>query len=394
MNRKIIISINSAWNIYNFRRGLIGGLAEQGYQVVALAPEDDYAERLKQSGCRFISLDMDCNGTHLARDLSLLKQYYQILRKERPIAYLGYTVKPNVYGSLAAHALGIPVVNNIAGLGTTFINQGVITWVVKLLYRLALSRSHRVFFQNPEDMSLFTSMGLVRAGLTDCLPGSGMDLSRFQPLPGPDEVGRPFRFLLISRVLRDKGIAEFAAAAVLVRRHYPNSEFHLLGPIDAANPNSISLETIRKWETESTFRHIGMTDDVRPHIRDADCVVLPSYREGLPRSLLEAAAMARPLIATDATGCREVVEDNVNGFLCKVRDGADLAEKMVRMMSLAPERRLEMGLAGRRKVEAHFDEKLVIQKYLAALNSVKPDRTEKMRKKETSLSTENKNKAV
>jgi glycosyltransferase involved in cell wall biosynthesis len=385
MKRKIIISINSAWNIYNFRRGLISALAEQGYEVVALAPKDDYAKRLEQSGCRFISLTMDCNGTHLVRDLDLLKQYYRVLRQERPFAYLGYTVKPNVYGSLAAHALGIPVVNNIAGLGTTFINQGMVTRIVRLLYRLGLSRSHRVFFQNPEDLALFTDMGLIKAGVADCLPGSGMDLSRFQPLPR--EGGQPFRFLLMSRALKDKGVAEFAAAARLVRQRYPDCEFHLLGAIDAANPNSIPLETIRQWEAEGIVRHMGMTDDVRPHIRDADCVLLPSYREGLPRSLLEAAAMARPLIASDATGCREVVEDNINGFLCKVRDGADLAEKMVRMISLAPERRADMGLAGRRMVEARFDEKLVIQKYLAALGSAGPGRNPSLRQEDASLST-------
>lgn len=370
MNQKIMISVNAAWNLYNFRAGLIKALASHGYQVVAVAPSDEYAPRLKDLGCRFIHLPMDSNGTHPGRDFSLLMRYVRVLRAERPLAYLGYTVKPNVYGSLAAHMLGIPVINNIAGLGTTFINNSFLTRIVRALYRVALRRSRRVFFQNADDQALFIDSGLVRPECTDRLPGSGMDLARFQPVPPLPLQGRDFIFLLVSRMLKDKGVEEFVEAARRVRKQIPAVRFQLLGFVDAANANAIPLQRIREWEDEGLVSYLGRTDDVRPFLAQADCVVLPSYREGVPRSLLEAAAMARPLIATDVVGCRDIVEDNANGLLCRPKDAGDLAAKMVRMIELAPERRLEMGMAGRRKVENEFDEKVVIQKYLNMVGDI------------------------
>lgn len=370
MNNKIMISVNTAWNLYNFRVGLIKALVNHGYQVVAAVPGDEYAHRLGDLGCRFIDLPMDSNGTHPGRDLSLLMRYFRVLRSERPFAYLGYTVKPNVYGSLAAHMLRIPVINNIAGLGTTFINSGFLTRIVRMLYRIALSRSRLIFFQNADDQAFFINTGLVRAGSTDRLPGSGMDLARFQPVPPLPLQDRPFVFLLVSRMLRDKGVEEYVEAARRVQRQVSPVQFQLLGFVDAANSNSISLERIRGWEREGVARYLGRTDDVRPYLANADCVVLPSYREGTPRSLLEAAAMARPIITTDAVGCRDVVDDHVNGLLCRVRDAGDLSEKMMQMVRLSPEQRLEMGMAGRRKVETEFDEKVVIQKYLDMIGDI------------------------
>lgn len=370
MNRKIIISVNAAWNLYNFRSGLIKALVNSGYDVVAVAPRDEYAAYLRKFGCRFMHLPMDSNGTHPGRDLLLLMQYFRLLRAEKPLAYLGYTVKPNVYGSMAAQLLGIPVINNIAGLGTAFINNSMLTRIVRTLYRVALHGSRRVFFQNAEDQALFTSTGLVRPERADRLPGSGMDLARFQPAAPPPLQDRPFVYLLVSRMLKDKGVEEFMEAARLVRQRAPSVQFQLLGFVDEANPNSISLERIRDWEAKGVVSYLGKTDDVRPYLESADCVVLPSYREGVPRSLLEAAAMARPIIATDVTGCRDIVEDKVNGLLCRVRDPEDLAAKMIRMLQFSPEERLAMGWAGRGKVEREFDEKMVIQKYLDALAGI------------------------
>lgn len=370
MNQKIVISINTAWNIYNFRAGLVRAMINQGYEVIAVAPDDEYAHRLKAMGCRFIHMPMESNGTNPKQDFALLMRYLRVLREERPLAYLGYTVKPNVYGSLAAHALSIPVINNIAGLGTTFINDNFLTRIVKLLYRVSLHRSRRIFFQNEEDMALFIESGLVRAESTERIPGSGMDLSYFQPPSPPPMQDLPFVFLLVARMLKDKGVEEFVEAARLARHKIGAATFQLLGFVDAANPNSIPLERIRGWEDEGVIHYLGKTDDVRPYLSNADCVVLPSYREGVPRSLLEAAAMARPLIATNVAGCRDVVDHNVNGLLCRARDVNDLAEKMVHMFKLPLETRLQMGQAGRRKIEREFDEKLVIQKYLEMIAEI------------------------
>jgi glycosyltransferase involved in cell wall biosynthesis len=372
MKKKIVISINTAWNIYNFRSGLVKALAQHGYEVVALAPHDEYAQRLQELGCKHVALPMDSNGTNPARDLVLLFRYMLALRSLRPAAYLGYTIKPNVYGSLAARALGIPVVNNIAGLGATFIKDSYLTKLVRGLYKFALKGSHRIFFQNPDDQALFVKSGLVEAGATSLLPGSGIDLKRYSANPPSVVSDRPFRFLLVGRMLRDKGIEEFAQAARLVREQRSGVEFQLLGFVDPANPNSVPRERIEQWESDGLVRFLGKTDDVRTYLAQADCVVLPSYREGVPRSLLEAAAMARPIIATDVVGCREAVDDGSNGFLCQAKDGADLADKMLRMLALSHEERTAMGLAGRKKMETQFDEQIVIQSYLSALNAITP----------------------
>jgi glycosyltransferase involved in cell wall biosynthesis len=368
--QRIVISINTTWNIYNFRSGLIKALLESGYEVIAVAPHDAYVPLLEDLGCKHISLPMDSNGTHPARDTLLLVRYFLLLRSLRPSAFLGYTVKPNVFGSMAAHALGIPVINNIAGLGAAFIADNHLTKIVCGLYKFALRRSHRVFFQNADDRDLFIDTKLVRSEISDLLPGSGVDLSKYIPEPPPALSGRNFRFLLVGRMLKDKGVEEFVAAARIVRQLFPTAEFQLLGSIDAANSNAIHAQKIAEWEAECLVSYFGMTDDVRPYLSNADCVVLPSYREGVPRSLLEAAAMARPIIATDVVGCRDAVEDGVNGFRCEVKNPRDLAEKMIRMIRLSPQRRLAIGAAGRRKVEAEFDEQIVIERYLQALDSL------------------------
>ena len=376
---KIVICINTAWNLRNFRAGLIKALVAAGHEVVAVAPTDEYAPRLASLGCRFVPLHMDNGGTHPVRDAVLLWRFWQLLRAERPDVFLGYTVKPNVYGSLAAHGLGIPVINNIAGLGAVFIRDGWLVKLVRGLYKLALRRSAKVFFQNPDDRQLFIEHQLVKAGVTDLLPGSGIDLQRFVPVPLPvplpqsADVGRKFRFLLIARMLRDKGVVEYVDAARALRAAWPQVEWCLLGFVDVQNPSAISGEQMQLWTEEGVVHYLGVSDDVRAQIAQADCVVLPSYREGTPRTLLEAAAMARPIITTDAVGCREVVDDGVNGYVCQVRNAADLAEKMETMLRLTAEQLGHMGKCGRVKMEAQFDEQIVIRQYFNAIEGLHPN---------------------
>ena len=372
LKEKVVIALNTAWNLLNFRAGLIRALVAQGYEVVAVAPDDSYAPRLAALGCRFVPLPMDNQGTHPGRDALLLWRFTRLLMRERPDVYLGYTVKPNVYGSLAARLLGIPVVNNIAGLGAVFIREGWLVRVVRKLYSVALARSAKVFFQNDDDRQLFIAGGLVRPEVTDLLPGSGIDLARFSvvPLGVSEGTERKFRFLLIARMLWDKGVGEYVDAAKLIQERWPQAECCLLGFLDAQNPTAISGTQMESWVAQGVVNYLGVSDDVRVEIATADCIVLPSYREGTPRTLLEAAAMGRPIITTDAVGCREVVDDGLNGFLCRVRDAGDLAEKMERMLLLTQEQRAEMGLRGRAKMEAEFDEQIVIQKYLAALEEI------------------------
>lgn len=366
--RRVVIAVNSTWNLLNFRSGLIRALVASGYEVVAVAPPDAYVPELTVLGCRFVPLSIDHQGTHPGRDLLLLWRFYILFRHERPDIYLGYTVKPNVYGSLAAHILGIPVVNNITGLGAVFIKDSWLTHVVRVLYRLALSRSAKVFFQNNDDRQIFILGGLVTPSITDRLPGSGIDLTKFTPSPLP---GRsPLRFLLIARMLWDKGVGEFVDAARILKCRGINADFCLLGFLDVQNPAAICRKQMDDWVEEGVVRYLGVSKDVRTEIELADCVVLPSYREGTPRTLLEAAAMGRPIVTTNSAGCRDVVDDGINGYLCQLKDAKDLADKMYIVASLSSEAREIMGYRSRKKVENEFDERTVINKYLEAISSI------------------------
>lgn len=364
---KVVICINTAWNILNFRRGLILALLAQGHEVIALAPRDASADALVALGCRFVDMPMPNGGTNPWEDLRLLARLKAFFRDARPDVLLSYTAKPNIYGSMAARSCGIPVINNIAGLGAVFISKSLVTLVVKVLYRWALRSSARVFFQNTTDRDLFVSQGLVDPARTAVLPGSGIDLQRFQPQPATAGDRTRFRFLLIGRMLRDKGVVEFVDAARKLAPRHPQAEFLLLGAADYDNPAAISRAQIDSWVAEGVVRYLGVRDDVRAEIAAADCIVLPSYREGTPRTLLEAAAMARPIVTTDAVGCREVVTDGLNGLLCRVADADDLADKLQRMLLLDAASRAAMGAAGRRRMEAEFDERIVIGRYLAAI---------------------------
>jgi glycosyltransferase involved in cell wall biosynthesis len=365
----IAISTNTAWNIANFRSGLIRAIQAEGWDVLAIAPPDEYVERIQALGCRFITVQMDSKGSNPLDDAKLLFKYFRILQRERPSVFLGYTIKPNVYGSLAAHALRIPVINNVSGLGTAFIRNSWLTSVVKHLYRLALRHSDMVFFQNRDDRQLFTDQRLVALERTALVPGSGIDLRRFTPIvQAPSNAGT--RFLLIARLLYDKGVREYVEAARRVKDTHRDATFALLGFLDANNRTAVRREDVQSWVAEGIIEYLGTADDVRPYIADADCIVLPSYREGTPRTLLEAAAMGKPLIATDVPGCREVVEHGHNGFLCRVRDADDLASAMMKFVRLSAAERARMGQAGRAKVERQFDEQLVIDAYINRLRGI------------------------
>lgn len=369
---QVAIVANSAWNIVNFRSGLIRALQGDGWDVVILAPRDKYAASIEALGCRFVELSMNCWCTNPWSDYLLLRRLKHLLRCERPAALLCYTIKPNVYASLAARSLGIPVINTISGLGAGFMHSLCVKTVVRLLYRVALKRSYRVLFQNGDDHHYFVSTGLVPVERAGRVPGSGMDLTTFAAAPMPPlGKGQPLRFLLVARMLGDKGIREFAEAARLVRLQGIDAEFQLLGPIDAHNPNSIPRDEIDAWQRADTVRYLGSTDDVRPFLAQAHCVVLPSYREGVPRTLLEAASMARPTIATDVAGCRDAVEDGVTGYLVRPADAPDLADKLLRFARRSPSEQAQMGRDGRSKVEREFSEQLVIDKYIALLQSLK-----------------------
>ena len=364
----ILISANTSWNVVNFRAGLIGGLQRRGYRIVVAAPEDEFSSKLVQMGAGFVPLPMNNSGISVIEDLQLTARYFQIFRQFRPFAFLGFTPKPNIYGSLAAWTVGARVINNVSGLGTAFIKRGLLTALVTSLYKLSFRSSSTIFFQNRDDMELFIGKRVVRRNQAQLLPGSGVDLERFKPRsPVVDE--HPFRFLMVGRLLWDKGVAEYVEAARIVRRSHPDARFQMLGRVGADNRTAVPSAAVERWQAEGVIDYLGESDDVRIALEQADCIVLPSYREGLPRSLLEGSAMSKPLIATDVPGCRDVVEDGRTGYLCAERSADSLAAAMVKMIETPATDRLSMGKLGRRKIEQEFCETRVIAKYLEALGA-------------------------
>jgi len=347
----------------------IKALIEKGHEVHTIAPQDDYTHHLISEGCIHHKVKMDSRGANPVKDAALIFELFFIYRKLKPDIILHYTIKPNVYGTLAASILGIPVINNVCGLGTAFLKNNLISWVAIALYKVSFRFASKVFFQNPEDLKLFLRKKLVRAKAADILPGSGIDLTRFKP--SPFKRNPKFTFLLISRLITDKGVLEYVEAVRRLKSYGLNATFQVLGAMDPKHKRGIKLNVIQEWINSGTIEYLGTTNDVRKFIDGADCVVLPSYREGTPRTLLEAASSAKPIIATDVPGCNNVVENNVNGLLCKIKDAGDLAEKMKIMAGFEDEKLRVFGLNGRAKMESEYDESLVIEKYLSTLSTLR-----------------------
>lgn len=371
---RIALVANTSWYLYNFRRNLARVLIAHGHEVIAFAAQDDYSPRLVAEGVGFRATPFTGSGTNPIREALTVVSLRKGLRRQRIDAVLSYTPKGNIYASLASLGSRILVIANVSGLGRSFSGPGSLRRLVARLYRFTLLRAAWVYFQNGEDQSGFIENGLVDPGRCSRLPGSGVDLDRFSGQPaGCDwrKPSRPTRFLFVARLLWDKGIGEYVEAARAVRARHPGARFGVLGGIDPPGSAAVPQSTLQQWQAEGIVEYFGTTDDVRPHLSDADCVVLPSvYREGVPRSLLEAAAMARPIIAADSVGCRDTVDDGVSGYLCKPRDASDLAACMLRFLDLPAPERAAMGLHGRRKMEREFDERFVLDSYLRTLRAL------------------------
>lgn len=360
----VVISANTFWNIKNFRSALIDALVDDGWNVLVAAPDVDgaWAERRCADSAE---IRIDRSGLNPVRDLALAANYFWLMKRCRPKFFLGFTAKPNIYGAIAARFSQVACLPNVSGLGTAFISSGPLSALVARLYRVAFARCPVVFFQNADDRDLFVGRRIVRAGQARLLPGSGVDLDRFRPVS--NETPGEIRFLFVGRLLGDKGVREFAEAARLLRPDHRAWKFQLLGPIDEANRSGVGQAELDRWVQDGTVEYLGQTDDVRSYIGASTAVVLPSYREGLPRSLLEAAAMARPLIATDVPGNRRIVEHGVNGLLCEARNPGSLAQSMLAVGLMEAGKREAMGRAGREIVERSFGEQQVIRAYLDAL---------------------------
>lgn len=370
---RVFLVSRCSWTFYNFRAGLAKALLARQFVVVGGgAGGDQYEEKILSLGIPFKNLPVDMKGINPLADMRLIVALYRWYRQERPDVVHHFTIKPVIYGSIAARLAGVRrIVNTITGLGYVYTERkGALRLLVDQLYRLALGFAQRIFFQNEDDRGLFISRGLVSREKTSLVPGSGVDIDHFHPgyifEQQPAKSGEVV-VLMLSRLLRDKGIYEFVEAARMVIAAVPNVKFQVLGEIDRRNPSAVSSEEVEAWQFKGILRWLGHTDEVRPHISRADIVVLPSYREGTPRSLLEASAMGKPVIATDVVGCREAVEHDVTGLLVPVRNAGALASAI---MTLAgdPATRTRMGAAGREKMIRQFDEQIVIGLAIKAYN--------------------------
>lgn len=369
---KIAIVLNTSWNIYNFRKGLVQSLISSGYEVVAIAPEDNYTQSLLDMGCQYEPIKLENKGSNPLKDLQYTRNLYKIYKRIKPDVVLQFTIKPNIYGTLAAKMLKIPIVNNVCGLGTVFLRDGLSSRIAKSLYKLSFKFPDKVFFQNEDDRSLFLDKKLIKKKITDLVPGSGIPLDRFEPRPFYRN--KTFNFLMISRLLYDKGIVEYVSAAKILKAKGILATFQVLGKIDESHKLGVSKEEVGMWVKDSLIDYLGTTDSVADVIAKADAVVLPSYREGTPRALLEAASMAKPLIATDIAGCRQTIDNGQNGFLCELKSANDLADKMQKMTLLSDKELKSMGQKSREKVESEFDENIVIKKYLSTILDIKEER--------------------
>lgn len=363
----VAVTSNTSWYLYNFRKNTILSLLRDGYQVIAIAPQDEYSHKLEELGARFIHISIDQGGTNPVNDFKTLCNFKRIFSKNNIDVVLNFTPKNNIYGTLAGAMEGVKVINNIAGLGILFINESINSKIARLLYKFSQRYADKIFFQNQEDRTLFLEKKMASGDKTDRLPGSGVDLSRFQIAPAVND--GVTRFLLVARMLYDKGICHYVEAARMLKVKYGESvEFQLLGFVGVNNPSAITESEMQVWVDEGVVNYLGVSDNVEDDIAKVDCMVLPSfYREGVPKSLLEAAAMGKPIVTTDNIGCRETVDDGVNGYLCELRSTESLVDKLELVIQMTHEQRLDMGRQSRLKVEREFDEKIVINKYLKAV---------------------------
>ncbi|MBW1987930.1 MAG: glycosyltransferase family 4 protein [Deltaproteobacteria bacterium] len=361
--RSVLLVSRCAWTLTAFRTGLMRELLTRGWRVSCAGAADGYEGRIQAMGVPFTPLPLDMRGMNPAADLRYLGALAALYRRARPDVIHHFTIKPVIYGGMAARLTPARVVNTITGLGYMFTgpDRGARAMLARTLYRVGLSSASHTWFLNAEDRDYFLKHRVVGSEQSGVLPGEGVDSERFSPRKRPS--GGPPMVVYVGRILGDKGLYELAEAAERVKREIPRARFLLVGPRDERNPSVVPETDLRGWVDRGVFEWAGPVDDVRPHLAGADVVVLPSYREGLPMSLLEAMAMERAVAATDVPGCREVVEHEKTGLLVPPRNPRALAQALVRLLS-DPGLAASMGKAGRQRVLAHFDEKKVIRRVL------------------------------
>ncbi len=363
MKKKIALVANTGWYIYNFRMNIVKKLInEKKYEVYVITPKDKYIEKIKNQFPSIVYLPLqklNRSSKNLLNDISLLVELINIYKSNKLDLAIHYTIKPNIYGSIAAKMAHVKSIAIVTGLGYTYIHNGWINFLSNILYKFAFKFPQRIIFENIDDRLLFIEKKITSASKSISIKGCGVNTEYFflnglNQKPSPQIV-----FTFIGRLLYDKGINEFIEAAKGVYSKNQNTEFWIVGGLDNANPASISQNEINSWLSSKFIKYFGEVEDVRPFISKSDCIVLPSYREGLPKVLLESMSMGKPVIATDVPGCKEAVEDFKNGVLVQKMDCKSLERIILEFASFSKEKMQEMGEYGRQKVLKEFDERKI-----------------------------------
>ncbi|MDK0859973.1 glycosyltransferase family 4 protein [Clostridium perfringens] len=361
--KKILILVNHDVVIYNFRKELVERLLKYEYEVYISSPYGERIDDLIKMGCKHIDAEIDRHGTNILKELKLLYYYKKIIKETKPDVVLTYTIKPNIYGGMACRILRVPYIANITGLGTAVENKGLIQNITINLYKIAFNKINCLFFQNTENMKFFKDKNIA-VDKHRLIPGSGVNLEHFNILEYPSD--RTVEFVFISRIMKEKGVDQYIEAAKSIRSKYPNTRFHICGFCEEAYEDKL-----KNLQEQGIILYHGMQRDIRKILSKTHCTIHPTYYpEGMSNVLLESSACGRPIITTDRSGCREIVDDGINGFIVEQKNSKDLIEKIEKFLKLSNEEKKIMGLCGRKKVEAEFDRQIVVDAYIQEINKL------------------------
>lgn len=364
MKKKVLILVNHDVVIYNFRKELVERLLSDGYQVIISSPYGERIEDLISMGCYYIETSISRHGTNIIQDLKLLYNYKKIIKDIKPTVVLTYTIKPNIYGGMACKELNIPYIANVTGLGSALENKGVLQRITIIMYKIAFKKIDCIFFQNTENRQFFIENNIT-IDRHELIPGSGVNLEQFHILDYPPE--ETIEFTFISRIMKEKGIDQYIEAAEYIRNKYPNTQFHICGFCEEAYE-----EKLYKLAERGVIRYHGMQRDVRVILKKTHCTIHPTYYpEGMSNVLLESAASGRPVITTNRSGCREIVDDEINGFIVEKQNSKDLIKKIEKFIVLSYEDKKQMGSAGRKKISKEFNRQIIVEAYMDKIYKVK-----------------------
>jgi glycosyltransferase involved in cell wall biosynthesis len=361
---------NGLISTYTMRNELMHELLNQNFEVHVLTHTNQFKKEVEDSGLKVYHVGS--GNTNPFKILIYICKVFYFMRQIQPDVCLTFSVRPAIWGNLVARMLGVPVITNISGIGPLLSSNNIAYRFIRLIYPFALRKTEKVFFQNEEDRETFVSHGFIKRQKTDRIPGSGVDYLKFSPVSNHNKIAKDFSFLFIGRLVKDKGILEFIEAAKILKAENPAINFKVIGPLWHQNlkSNTLTKKAVRQWVSDEIIEYAGEKKDVRNDIAAADCIVLPSYREGISNVLLEAASMEKPCIAANVTGCKEIIEDGKTGLLCRVRDASDLACKMKQMMTMPESALMEMGKQARQKMIREFDKQFVLNCYLKEIKNI------------------------